>query len=210
MYDNVRRFIRYAMTGNSAEILAILLAPFLGLPLPLLPIHILWVNLVTDGLPGLALAIEPADEGVMRRPPRPPEESLFAGGLWQHAIGVGALIAALTLLGLAWSLSTGSESWQTLAFTTLVFAQLANVLSVRSETRSLWSLGIGSNRPLLWIVLASVGVQLALIYTPAGQRWFNVQPLPPQELAWALCSALVVFAVVELGKWRRTRRGKSV
>ncbi|MGA1728937.1 MAG: cation-translocating P-type ATPase [Steroidobacteraceae bacterium] len=210
MYDNVRRFIRYAMTGNSAEILAILLAPFLGLPLPLLPIHILWVNLVTDGLPGLALAVEPADEAVMRRPPRPPAESLFAGGLWQHSLGVGALIAALTLLGLAWSLSMGSESWQTLAFTTLVFAQLANVLSVRSETRSLWSLGIGSNRPLLWIVLASVGVQLALIYTPMGQRWFNVQALPPLELAWALGTALVVFGVVELGKWRRARRGKSV
>lgn len=82
IYDNIRKFVRYAMTGNSGEIWTIFLAPLLLLPIPLLPIHILWVNLVTDGLPGLALAAEPAERGIMQRPPRAPRESLFAHGMW--------------------------------------------------------------------------------------------------------------------------------
>lgn len=97
IFDNVRKFVRYAITGNSAEIWTLLLAPLMGLPIPLLPLHILWINLVTDGLPGLAFAAEPAERGVMRRPPRPPGESLFAGGMWQHTLWVGLLIAALCL-----------------------------------------------------------------------------------------------------------------
>jgi Ca2+-transporting ATPase len=89
IFDNIRKFVRYAVTCNSAEIWTIFLAPFLGLPIPLLPIHILWINLVTDGLPGLALAAEPAERDIMQRPPRPPTESIFGRGLWQHAIWVG-------------------------------------------------------------------------------------------------------------------------
>ena len=103
IYDNIRKFVRYAMTGNSAEILTICLAPLAGLPLPLLPLHILWVNLVTDGLPGLALAAEPAAADLMRRPPRPPRESLFAHGVWQHVLWVGGLMAAVCLLVQAWA-----------------------------------------------------------------------------------------------------------
>ena len=90
IFDNIRKFIRFVMTGNSGEIWTIFLAPFLGLPIPLLPIHILWVNLVTDGLPGLALAAEPEERGIMRRPPRPPQESVFAHGMWQHMLWVGS------------------------------------------------------------------------------------------------------------------------
>lgn len=97
IYDNIRKFVRYAMTGNSGEIWTIFLAPLLLLPIPLLPIHILWVNLVTDGLPGLALAAEPAERGIMQRPPRAPRESLFAHGMWQHILGVGLLIGGLCL-----------------------------------------------------------------------------------------------------------------
>ncbi|HET8746718.1 MAG TPA: HAD-IC family P-type ATPase, partial [Ramlibacter sp.] len=107
IYDNIRKFVRYAMTGNSGEIGVIFLAPLLGLPLPLLPIHILWVNLVTDGLPGLALAVEPAEPGVMQRPPRPPTESLFARGLWQHVLAIGLLLAGLCLAVQAWALAAG-------------------------------------------------------------------------------------------------------
>ena len=99
IYDNIRKFIRYAMTGNSGEIWTIFLAPLLGLPIPLLPIHILWINLVTDGLPGLALAAEPAERGIMRRPPRPPQESLFAHGMWQHILWVGLLIGGAVPAG---------------------------------------------------------------------------------------------------------------
>ena len=95
IYDNIRRFVKYALTTNSAEVWTIFLAPFLGLPIPLLPIHILWINLVTDGLPGLALAAEPEERDVMRRPPRPPQESVFAHGLGVHVIWVGILMARL-------------------------------------------------------------------------------------------------------------------
>ena len=200
MYDNVRKFVRFAMSGNSAEILTILLAPFLGLPLPLLPIHILWINLITDGLPGLALAAEPAERGVMRRPPRPPSESIFSGGMWQHMVWVGVLIAAMALLTLAWDIGVRAASWQTLVFTILVFAQLAHVLAIRSERDSLFTIGLGSNGPLAWIVAGSVALQLAVIYTPIGNQWLSTRPLAPVELALAFGAGLAVLLGVEVEK----------
>ncbi len=206
MYDNVRKFVRFAMAGNAAEILTILLAPFLGLPLPLLPIHILWVNLVTDGLPGLALAVEPPERGVMQRPPRRPDESLFAGGIWQHLLWVGSLIAGLALLGQAWSLGGGSEGWQTLVFTTLVLAQLFHVLAIRSERESLATQGLSSNLALTLVVVASILVQLAIIYTPFGHRWFNTVALSGAELLACFAIAFTVFFAVEAEK-ALVRRG---
>ena len=144
IFDNIRKFIRYALTGNSGEIWVLFLAPLLGMPIPLLPIHILWVNLVTDGLPGLALAAEPAERGVMQRPPRPPQESVFAHGLWQHALWVGLLIGALCLGVQAWALRAGADEaanahWQTMVFTVLTFAQMAHLLAIRSERESLFT-----------------------------------------------------------------------
>ena len=206
MYDNVRKFVRFAMSGNSAEILTILLAPFLGLPLPLLPIHILWINLITDGLPGLALAVEPAERGVMRRPPRRPGESVFAGGMWQHMIWVGALMAGLALLSLKWDWGVDASSWQTLVFTILVFAQLLHVLAIRSERESLFTIGLGSNMPLAVIVVGSILLQLVIIYTPLGNAWLNTTPLSAIELATAFGAALVVFLGVEVEK-ALVRRG---
>jgi Ca2+-transporting ATPase len=155
IYDNIRKFVRYAMTGNSGEIWTIFLAPFVGLPIPLLPIQILWVNLVTDGLPGLALAAEPAERGVMRRPPRSPQEGLFAEGLWQHILFVGLLIGGLCLGVNAWAAQAAPAQAQTMVFTTLTFAQMAHVLAIRSEVDSLWRLGLWSNRPLLAAVLST-------------------------------------------------------
>ena len=98
IYDNIRKFFKYMLTSNSGEVWTLFLAPFLGLPIPLLPIHILWINLVTDGAPALALTVEPAEGDVMKRKPRPPEEGLFAGGMWQHILWVGLLMAGVTLL----------------------------------------------------------------------------------------------------------------
>jgi len=200
MYDNVRKFVRFAMSGNSAEILTILLAPFLGLPLPLLPIHILWINLITDGLPGLALAVEPAERGVMTRPPRRPNESVFAGGMWQHMIWVGALMAGLALLSLEWDWSVDASAWQTLVFTILVFAQLLHVLAIRSERESLFTIGLGSNLPLTLIVAGSILLQLLVIYTPLGNAWLSTRPLSATELAIAFGAALAVFLGVEIEK----------
>jgi len=205
IFDNLRRFVRYALTTNSAEIWTIFLAPFLGLPVPLLPLQILWINLVTDGLPGLALASEPAERDLMQRPPRPPAESLFARGLGAHAFIVGLLMAGLALGVQAWYFHAGSPAWQTAVFTTLCFAQLAHVLAIRSERTSLLALGIASNRPLLGAVVLTLTLQLAVIYVPALNVLFKTVPLKPGELAACIGSAIVIFAIVELEKWVRRR-----
>jgi Ca2+-transporting ATPase len=209
IFDNIRKFIRYALTGNSGEIWVLFLAPLLGLPIPLLPIHILWVNLVTDGLPGLALASEPAERGVMRRPPRPPQESVFAHGLWQHTLWVGLLIGGLCLGVQAWALGqedgTGAKAhWQTLVFTVLTLAQMAHLLAIRSERDSLFTIGLASNRPLLGAVALTIALQLATIYVPWLQPVFRTQPLSAGELALCFGLAAIVFVAVELEKaWRR-------
>ncbi|MDJ0853338.1 MAG: HAD-IC family P-type ATPase, partial [Myxococcota bacterium] len=113
IFDNIRKFIKDTMSSNSGEIWTLFLAPFLGLPVPLLPIHILWINLVTDGLPGLAFSSEPAEPGIMRRPPRPPEESIFAHGMWQHIVWVGLFVGGVSLASQAWAIGRGVAYWQT-------------------------------------------------------------------------------------------------
>lgn len=204
IFDNIRKFVRYAMTGNSGEIWTIFLAPLFGLPIPLLPIHILWVNLVTDGLPGLALAAEPGERGLMQRPPRAPQESLFSHGLWQHVLFVGLLIGALCLGVQAWGLAHAPAAAQTMVFTTLTLAQMAHVLAIRSETDSLWRLGLRSNLPLLGAVALTFALQMATLYVPWLQPVFSTVPLGAAELGLCLAAALVVLAVVEAEKaWRR-------
>jgi len=208
IFDNIRKFIRYAMTGNSGEIWTLFLAPLLFLPIPLQPIHILWVNLVTDGLPGLALAAEPAERGVMQRPPRPPNQSLFADGMWQHILAGGLLIGALCLGVQAWAMSNGHSHWQTMVFTVLTLAQMVHVMAIRSERDALWTQGLGSNKPLLGAVLLTFALQMATIYVPALNPIFKTQPLSLVELGICLGAAAVVGVVVELEKaWRRRSAG---
>ncbi|MBS0578101.1 MAG: cation-translocating P-type ATPase [Proteobacteria bacterium] len=206
IYDNLRRFVRYVLTTNSAEVWVIFLAPFLGLPVPLLAIQILWINLVTDGLPGLALASEPAERDLMMRPPRPPKESLFARGLGAHAFVVGLLMAGLVLALQAWYWHAGLAEWQTVVFTALCFTQLAHVMAIRSEVTPLFALGLGSNRPLLATVLFTIGLQLALVYVPAFNLLFKTVPLRATELAACVGAALIILLAVELEKWARNRR----
>ncbi len=200
IFDNIRKFIKYTMTSNSGEIWTLFLAPFLGLPVPLLPIHILWINLVTDGLPGLALSVEPAERGLMRRPPRPPGENIFAHGMWQHMVWIGLLIGALSLIGQGWAYHDGSAHWQTVVFTVLTLAQLFNVLAIRSERDSLVSIGLLSNIPLLAAVLFTVVLQLAVIYIPVLNGIFKTEPLTALELFVCFALASVVLLAVELEK----------
>jgi Ca2+-transporting ATPase len=206
IYDNIRRFIKYALTTNSGEIWIIFLAPFLGLPIPLLPLHILWINLVTDGLPGLALAAEPEEHGIMQRPPRPPQESIFAHGMWQHILWVGLLMGGIVLAIQAWAYQSGSAHWQSMVFTVLTLAQLAHVLAIRSERESLFSIGLWSNRLLLGAVVLTVVLQLAILYVPALNRIFKTAPLDAAELALCVMGAAFIFVAVEIEKWM-TRRG---
>jgi Ca2+-transporting ATPase len=206
IFDNIRKFIKYAMTGNSGEIWTLLLAPLLGLPIPLLPIHILWVNLVTDGLPGLALAAEPEERGLMQRPPRPPGESIFARGMWQHIVWVGLLLGGVSLLTQAIGLRNDWH-WQTMVFTVLTLSQLAQSLAIRSEHDSLFTQGLRSNRPLLLAVVFTFALQLATIYAPPLNPLFHTQPLSPTELGVSLAMSSVVFFAVEAEKWL-IRRGR--
>ncbi|MBS1138527.1 MAG: ATPase, type, partial [Proteobacteria bacterium] len=200
IYDNIRKFIKYTMTSNSGEIWTIFLAPFLGLPIPLLPIHILWINLVTDGLPGLALAVEPQERGVMQRPPRPPKESVFARGMWQHIVWVGLLMGGVCIATQAWAYTTGQAHWQTMVFTVLTLSQLGHALAVRSERDSLFMQGLLSNRPLLGAVLLTLALQLAVIYVPALNPIFHTAPLSVGELGACLLLSTLVFFAVEIEK----------
>ena len=200
IFDNIRKFVKYTMTSNAGEIWTLFLAPFLGLPIPLLPIHILWINLVTDGLPGLALTAEGAEQGLMQRAPRPPNESIFAHGMWQHIIWVGLLIGGVSIASQAWAYHTGAAHWQTIVFTVLTLSQLAHVLAIRSEKASLFRIGIGSNRPLLGAVLLTVSLQLAVIYVPFLNMVFKTAPLSLNELALCFVLPVIVFIAVEIEK----------
>ncbi len=205
IFDNIRKFIKYAMASNSGEIWTILLAPFFGLPIPLLPIHILWINLVTDGLPGLALGSEPQEKGIMTRPPRPPKESIFADGLGVHLVWVGLLMGAASLVTQAYAIEVGWH-WQTMVFTVLCFSQMGHVLAVRSDRESLFSQGLRSNMAMTGAVLITIVMQLATIYVPLFQGIFKTQPLTAVELAVALGMSTIVFWAVEIEKLFKRRR----
>lgn len=169
IFDNIRKFVKYAMTCNSAEIWTLFLAPFLGLPLPLLPIHILWINLVTDGLPGLALAVEPEERGIMQRLPRPPEESIFSQGMWQHILWVGLLMGGVSLFTQGWAYFTGSPHWQSMVFTVLILSQMGQVLAIRSERESFFSQGLFSNKPLLGAVVLTIAYCMYRYCSPSSR-----------------------------------------
>ena len=206
IFDNIRKFIKDTMSSNSGEIWTLFLAPFLGLPIPLLPIHILWINLVTDGLPGLAFTAEPAEPGIMHRAPRPPEESIFAHGMWQHIVWVGLFVGGISIAALAWAVSRDVDYWQTVVFTVLTVSQLFHSLAVRSESASLFRIGLFSNLPMLGAVILTLLLQIAVIYTPALNTIFHTQPLPMFDLAVCLVLSSLVLLAVEIEKWL-VRRG---
>jgi Ca2+-transporting ATPase len=200
IFDNIRKFVKYIMTCNSAEIWTIFMAPWLGLPIPLQPIHILFINLVTDGLPALALADEKAEADIMKRPPRHASESLFADGLGFHILWVGLLMAGVTLGIQAWAIQHESAHWQTMVFTVLALSQVGHVFSIRSERQFLFQQGLFSNRLLLWSVLITIGLQMAVIYWPPANRIFHTKPLSREELMICVGLSLIVFHAVELEK----------
>lgn len=209
IFDNIRKFIKYILTCNTAEIWAISLAPLFGLPVPLLPIHILWINLVTDGLPALALANEKAEPNIMEKPPRPGSESLFAHGVGIHIIWVGILMAAVTLGTEAWAIHTGKDNWQTMVFTVLAFSQLGHVLGIKSEVRSLYRQGVFSNKPLVGAIALTIVLQFAIIYIPYLNDLFKTQMLSWEDLGICMALSLVVFHAVELEKWIKNRMRKK-
>jgi P-type Ca2+ transporter type 2C len=206
IYDNVRKFVKFSVAGNVGKVLVMLLAPFLGKPLPLLPLQLLWLNLLTDGLLGLGLGVEPAERETMRRPPYSPKENLFSRGMGLHIGWVGGLIGALALGVGAWYFFAGLPQWQTMVFTTLAFAQMWQALASRSVRESIFTLGIFSNPLLIGMIGLTLALQLAVIYVPFLQDFFQTMPLTLGDLGLSVGLSSLVFVAIEVEKWLARRR----
>ncbi|MDP1763191.1 MAG: cation-translocating P-type ATPase [Sediminibacterium sp.] len=207
IYDNILKFIKYMMTTNSGELWTLLLGPIIGLPVALLPIHILWINLVSDGLPAIALSYEKAEKDIMSRPPRPPQQSVFANGRGLHMIWVGMLMAGIALSLQGWAINHGLH-WQTIVFNVLCLSQLGHVMAIRSENQSLFSSGVFSNKPLLGAVILALLLQVVITYTPFLQPIFQTETLTLNEFILVGVASSIVFFAVETEKIISRRKGK--
>jgi Ca2+-transporting ATPase len=211
IYDNLRKFIKFSIAGNIGKVSVMLFGPLLalllpkemeaGLLLPLLPLQLLWLNLLTDGLLGLGLGVEPAERNTMRRPPRAPNESIFAGGLGWHIVRTGILIGVLAMAVGYWYDLTEKSTMQTMIFTTLALAQIWQALAIRSGQDSLFKAGLLSNKPLLGAAVLVFALQLAVIYVPFLQEFFQTVPLTTLDFGIALAASSVVFIALEMEKW---------
>ena len=199
--DNIRRFVHYLLTANLAEVLVMLYAALAGLPPPLTAAQLLWINLVTDGLPALSLGMEPTEQDVMARPPRPTRSAVVSRADAAHIGRRGLLAAAVVAAALA--ASSGPEHGNALAFAILVFLQLGLVFAFRSETRTLFELGPFSNRQLLGAVVLAALLQFAVQTVPALRALLSVAPLTPGDWLLALAASLLPVTVVETGKLLR-------
>jgi len=199
IYDNILKFIKYLMTTNSGELWTLLLGPLIGLPVALLPIHILWINLVSDGLPAISLSFEKAEKNIMNRPPRPPQQSVFSNGRGLHMIWVGMLMAGIALSAQSWAISNDLH-WQTIVFNVLCLSQMGHVLAIRSEKRSLLSIGLLSNKPLIGAVMIAMLLQIVVTYTPFLQPIFQTEALTLNEFILVGAASSLVFFAVEIEK----------
>jgi Ca2+-transporting ATPase len=206
IYENIRKFVKYVLTSNSGELAVMVLAPLLAMPLPLLPLQILWINLVTDGPPALALSLEPGGRQVMRRPPYPLAENIFARGLGWFILRIGLVMAAVSLGAGFGYWKAGRPEWQTVVFTVLALSQMGLALAVRSGRDSLFRLGLFSNQPLWGAVLLTLVLQLAVVYLPLFQGFFRTSALPGRDLGIVLLLSSAVFWWVEIEKWILRRR----
>ena len=207
IFDNIKKFVKFSIAGNVGKIMVSLLGPLpvFGLPLPLQPLQLLWLNLLTDGLLGLGMGVEPAEKNVMQRPPVRPSESIFAGGLVSYIVLVGLLTGAVALaVGVAYY-NSGSAIWQTMIFTVLCFSQIGQAFATRSNTESFFKMKLLGNRLLLGMAGVVALAQLAAIYLPFMNRFIYTQPLPITDLIIAIVASSVVFWAIELQKFIKRR-----
>ena len=215
VYSNIRRFIKYILGSNIGEVIVIATAPLIGLSdVPLTPLQILWMNLVTDGLPALALAVEPAEPNIMNRPPIDTKASIFSGGLGLYIIRIGIIFAIITIALMVWAYNSAQQmgdpdSWKTMVFTSLCIAQMGHALAVRSQDRLTLEMNPVSNPYLLASVAVTTVLQLMLIYLPPLRSFFGTEILTGQQLLICLGFSLLVFVWVEVEKlfvrlfWKR-------
>ena len=206
VYSNIRRFIKYILGSNVGEVIVIAAAPILGLQdVPLTPLQILWMNLVTDGLPALALAVEPAEPDIMNRPPLDPQESIFARGLGTYIVRIGIIFSLITITLMVWAyhaaqISGNPESWKTMVFTTLCIAQMGHALAVRSHHRLTVEIHPFSNPYLLLAVVVTTTLQLMLVTIEPLRNFFGTQPLTGEQILICLGFSTLIFVWVELEK----------
>jgi Ca2+-transporting ATPase len=206
VYANIRRFVKYILGSNVGELITVAAAPLLGLVgVPLSPLQILWMNLVTDGVPALALALEPGEQGLMQRPPAAPGESIFARGIGSYILRIGVVFAVIVITLMVWAARAGLP-WQTMVFTTLCLAQMGHALSARSD-RPLIQMAPFSNPWLIWAVVLTSGLQMLLLYVPWLAKFFGTTALTLNELLVCVGVSAVFFVYLEFEKiWRLWRR----
>jgi Ca2+-transporting ATPase len=208
VFDNIRKALVYLLSGNAAELILMLAASVAGLPLPLLPIHLLWINVMTDGLPALALVMEPAESDVLQHPPRPIDEPMLGSTQWRFILATGLLQAFTVLTLFVWTFrAAGLHEARTFAFAVIVLGELFRSFAARSVTRVFFEVGWATNLRLLFVVAASVAAQMMLHHVPAAQRVFGIDALTPPQWALALAVALIPVSAIEVAKLvRRARR----
>lgn len=200
IYDNIRKFVRFSVAGNIGKVLVMLLSPFLGKPLPLLPLQLLWLNLLTDGLLGLGMGVENPEADTMKRKPYSPTEGVFSRGAGMQTIWVGVLIGIIALALGGWYFFTGRPEWQTMIFTSLAFMQVFQAFAARSDKQSLFEIGFWSNPVLAGLALVVVALQMLVIYVPVLANFFEVVPLGLPDLAISVAAGVVVFAIMEISE----------
>lgn len=210
IFDNIQKTLVYLLSGNSAELLVMLLAAVFGLPLPLLPIQLLWVNLATDGFPALALVADPVSPDALKRPPRRPNEPILGRSEWLSIAFTGVVQTATTLGTFVWALrSRNLEEARNLAFTVLVFGELFRAFAARSPTRLFWETGAFKNLALLGVVLASVLIQLGIHHIPATRSIFRIGAISLSDCILSLVIGLLPVTFVECGKLVRRRSSNA-
>lgn len=201
IYDAIRKFVRFVLASNVAELLLVCAAPIIGLPLPLLPIHLLWINVITDGFPGLALTLEPEEGDTMMRPPRPPEESIFAQGLGVDTVIAGCLLAGAALLTAHLAYGAGEPAWRSMVFTELTLSQLLYVLSARIDRGAVGARGLlrsfQGNSALMATVFLSILLQIAILFIPPIAHLLQLHPLSATAVSWCIGMAAVPVVLVE-------------
>lgn len=203
IYDNIKKFIHYLLSCNAGEILVMFVATLVNLPVPLLPIHILWVNLVTDGFPALALGVDPVAKDIMRQPPRRPAEPVITRERALLMLVHGSLIAFCSLLAFVVVLfveNEGLERARTAAFVVLACSQLFHAFNCRNQTLSLFKIGVFTNTKLLWAAGISFVLQMFVVYTPFLQKVFKTEPLSFTD--WLMVTALSSLPLVAVEIWK--------